>query len=294
MQSDKASEVEKIARERIAKNPGDEQAYHYLVIATVNEKAKRAEVIKMLEGCVERNAKAAVCHHGLGAMMGSNALDVGVMNALSSAGKIKDSFLKAVEHAPDFYDARRDAIQYYLQAPGIVGGSVSKAKDLAKAAPNPEHVKMFNAIIANYEKKPADAEKLLASVKLQAGDDQEGELAQLWTSTGYTYVSAKQPEKAKPIAERVIKLRPDRPGSHYNYANLLLANKDFDGALAAVNKAASLDTYKTFAIDWVLGRIHEAKGDKAAAKTAYERVLKWPKASDRLKKAVNERLAEIG
>ncbi|MGL4231917.1 MAG: hypothetical protein ACRCWJ_11195 [Casimicrobium sp.] len=44
---------------------------------------------------------------------------------------------------------------------------------------------------------------------------------------------------------------------------------------------------------WLSDKVLEAKGDKTAARAAYERARKWPRLSERLKKAINERISGL-
>jgi len=47
------------------------------------------------------------------------------------APKMKSAWEKAIALDPKNLDARTSLIQYYLQAPGFMGGSVEKAKEVA-------------------------------------------------------------------------------------------------------------------------------------------------------------------
>lgn len=64
----------------------------------------------------------------LGNAYGRKALEVGMLSKPKWAGKCRDAYEKAVAVAPGDPDARLSLMQYYLQAPGFLGGGVDKAQ----------------------------------------------------------------------------------------------------------------------------------------------------------------------
>jgi tetratricopeptide (TPR) repeat protein len=69
----------------------------------------------------------------LGNAYGRKALEVGMLSKPKWAGKCRDAYEKAVAVAPSDPDARMSLMQYYLQAPGFLGGGVDKAQAQAEA-----------------------------------------------------------------------------------------------------------------------------------------------------------------
>ena len=67
-----------------------------------------------------------------GGALGMYAKSCNKLKALSLLDDIEGSFLKAIVLDSKHIDARRALVTYYLELPGIVGGSVSKAKAYAK------------------------------------------------------------------------------------------------------------------------------------------------------------------
>lgn len=63
-----------------------------------------------------------------GRAYGRQALEANVFTMAKWAGRTRTAWEKAVELDPELLDARFDLIQYYLQAPGIVGGGRDKAE----------------------------------------------------------------------------------------------------------------------------------------------------------------------
>jgi tetratricopeptide (TPR) repeat protein len=67
-------------------------------------------------------------HYKYGGALGMKAKDANKFKALGMIGEVKESFEKAIELNPKHIEARWALLMIYIQLPGIVGGSESKAK----------------------------------------------------------------------------------------------------------------------------------------------------------------------
>lgn len=63
----------------------------------------------------------------LGNAYGSRIGQVGMFSQMSMAPKLRDAFEKTVALDPDNLDAREALVQFYLQAPAVIGGGKDKA-----------------------------------------------------------------------------------------------------------------------------------------------------------------------
>ena len=72
-------------------------------------------------------------HLWLGRVYGEKADHAGFLSAAGLAKKVRTSFERAVELAPNGWEARADLGEFYLEAPGIVGGGKEKAREQANA-----------------------------------------------------------------------------------------------------------------------------------------------------------------
>jgi len=166
----KTAEVEALARERTARNPKDDLAWWYLARVVADNAAKREQLQPGIENCVKELPLSARCQHALGTLYAALATSSGLTAGIKYASRIKDSFTKAVELAPQDFEMRRDLIQFYLQAPGLAGGSVRRAIEHAEgfAQFDPIRGKLLRADIHAYEKEWDRADVLVASVKPSA------------------------------------------------------------------------------------------------------------------------------
>ncbi len=67
-----------------------------------------------------------------------------MMSKMSMAPKLRDAFEKTVQLDPNNLDARESLLQFYLQAPSVVGGGKDKAqaqaREIAKRDPARGHL----------------------------------------------------------------------------------------------------------------------------------------------------------
>jgi tetratricopeptide (TPR) repeat protein len=96
-----------------------------------------------------------------GGALGMKAKESNKFKALGMIGEVKESFEKAIEFNPKHIEARWALVMIYIQLPGIVGGSESKAiqysNELLKLSPVDGY--LSRGQIDEYFKRYASAEK---------------------------------------------------------------------------------------------------------------------------------------
>ena len=101
--------------------------------------------------------------HWLGRTYGRRAETSGPFTAPGNASKARQYFERAVELDPRNGEALNDLFDYYLQAPGFLGGGFDKASEVAKkiAALDPAEGHFAQAQLADKRKQFAAAEQQL-------------------------------------------------------------------------------------------------------------------------------------
>ena len=291
------AEAERAATARIAARPDDMDGYAALTLSVLNgnDIARREAALKPLEACAARLPQAAMCHYGVGSVLGAQALSQGMLKALGSVGRVRDELARAVELDPLLYAARNALVQFYLVVPGIAGGSVTKAREIANGASarQPEHAKLLLALVDIGLKKHDQAEVGLASVR--AGDDKElaADVAEVWGQLGFTYLNDKQDAKARAVFERVVRDRPSSPRGHYGLGRVFTEAGQFDQAITAFERASALDRTGELPIDYRAGLAYQGKGDRDKARTLLTRFLASGKGSPKNIEDAKKRLAQM-
>jgi tetratricopeptide (TPR) repeat protein len=123
-------------------------------------------------------------HLWLGRIYGEKADKSGFMTAAGLARKVRDEFEKTVHLNPRSVDARSDLAEFYLEAPGIVGGGRDKAQGQADSllSLDPARAHWVNARIAEKKQDFTTAEQeYRAAISASHGS------ASAWLNLGLFY-----------------------------------------------------------------------------------------------------------
>ncbi len=292
-QASQLAEAEALARQRLLAQPHDDVALWAWARTVAGDAKKRAEVLPRAQACVAERPQSARCHHALGSLYGAMATSSGMTEGIKLAGKIKEHLGRAVALDPRHFAMRADLIQFYLQAPGIVGGSVRQAiaHSQAYAAFDPTRAKLLRAEVHLYERELPEAAALLATAPKNPDPALALDLNDAFSNLGFGYVQAQQFEPAKQAFERVLASDAKHAAAHFGRGRALLALQQTDEAIAAMERAVQLNPRLN--AHYRLGIAYQTKGDKAKAVAALKQALTLPlssKASD----DARQRLAALG
>lgn len=287
----KRAEIEALARERLARNPKDDIAIWYLARLVAGDATKRDEVVKRAEQCVIEQPQSARCHSAVGSLYGALAMSGGMTSGMKYVGKIKDALQKAVELAPSNYDMRRDLIQFYLQAPGIAGGSVRRATENAEAFTkiDPFRGQILMADVLAYEKKFDRAEATLQALK-PADAAQTEALTSSLSSLGFSMINGEQHKRAQALFERLVGQRASNAIAHFGLGRALLEQKQIDAAITAMERALQIDP--KINAHYRLGIAYQTRGDKPKAIALFTQFLTYA-TSGRAAEDARKRLDEL-
>lgn len=287
----KAGELEVLARERLAANPKDDVALWYWGRAVKQDGKKRQEMIARAEQCIAERPQSAHCHNLLANLIAAVASSEGISAAFRYAGRLKDTYLRAVELNPRQFAFRRDLNQFYLNAPGMIGGSVRKAvkssEDLSKL--DAARGNVLRAEVHVYEDEFDDAEALLAAIR--PGNDVElaDAVQSVTTDLGLALVDDGQAGRAQKLFERQIAGDPRYATAHLGLGRALLEQKKLDASIAALGRALQLDP--TVRAHYRLGIAHQSKGDADNALAMFRHFLTYSphgRAADDTRKRIEQ------
>lgn len=275
MKAKKYPEAERAAAAKLAQEPANAEAMaaRTEAILAAGSEARIEEAVKQAEQCVAAHAAHAGCHLVLGKALGSKAMNGGMMSAMGYAGTIRDAFKKAVELDSRNMDARFSLLQFYMMAPGIMGGGTSKAEALAAqtAALNAEAGKLMQGTLDLAADRHAKAEA--AAVAARPGADQELQDRQegLLVSIGMKYVNEKKLADSERVFRDAQKRFPDSDNVMYGIARTQQEQGRHREALAGLEQVLVKNARPH--VHFRIGQSQLALGDKAKAAASFEKAL---------------------
>jgi tetratricopeptide (TPR) repeat protein len=252
---------------------------------------KSGDAIGWFEKAIKANDKVSVHHLWLGNSLGDQAEHTNKLKLPFLARRIKSEFEKAVELDPTSIDGRHGMIQFYAQAPGVMGGNLDKAKEQAR------EIEKLNAMRGHWEM----AQLLETKDKDFAGAEREYNAALTaapdsnfaYNSLAQFYRRQKKYSEAVGVYERLLKAKPDASNAHlnigYNVAlsgqNLERGEQEIKGWLADPPKDAP--AVNTGFAHYVLGMIYDRQSKKDAARAEYQLALQFNPKNAEAKKALD-------
>jgi tetratricopeptide (TPR) repeat protein len=247
-------------------------AQYYLGRIAFNE-GLYDEASEYLEEATEADDRQAAYFEWYGKALGNVAQKSNMVRQGMLAPKMKAAWERAVQLDPKSTGPRLSLVEYYMQAPGFMGGSKEKAEATAReimALDPAEGHRVLGSIYAR-NKKVAEAEKeYLEAARLNP---------QYKNALVGFYLAEQQHEKAFVLLEEALKKSPDDMLVQYQVGRTSAVS-----GLRLEQGEAALRKYLTYTpkpnepslagANMRLGQILEKKGNKPAAKKHYDTALK--------------------
>jgi tetratricopeptide (TPR) repeat protein len=173
----------------------------------------------------------------LGRVYGRRAETSSFLTAPSFASKAREAFERAVELNPSNKDALADLFDYYLNAPGFMGGGYDKASAVAQrtVAIDPPEAYYEKAKLAEKRKQYSSEEEHLRQA-VAAAPHQVGHLvtlAKFLANQGRT-------QESDQVFQQAETVNPNAPSVWYAHADILIKQKrDLDQARSLLQKYLS-------------------------------------------------------
>jgi len=294
-QAERWDELQRVAAARVAAQPEDAQAVLGVALAALardNAPARQA-AIQRAEACIEKQPKAVPCHYSLGVVLGIQAMSEGLFKAARSAGTIRDALQAAHENDPAWFPARSALSEFYLMAPGMMGGSTTKAAELARSAPKPEQALLLQARGAMLEKKFDVALQAFMALPSQP-DAAAAEDARAWAvQCVLAVVGAGQAAKAQPLAEKLAREQSRYAQPVFALARVRAEAGAHEEALKLYEQSATLKGAEDLPLAYRMGIELQELGRKAEAKAAFTRYIAAGKGSKNSKDDAKKRLEQL-
>ena len=271
----KYAEVERAISSKLATdaNYADALVAKVDLILIEGKVARLDEGLKLAEQCIASNPKNSECHEALGNVLGTKAEKGGMMAGISSLGKIRDAFKKALELDPRNFNAANSLMTFYLEVPGLMGGSNSKAKDVI-AETQKVSPAVASLLQAKFDLKDEKIEKAKNNV-LAVNTNGNAVIAQLQNEIAVeiaqSFVKDKKFVEAEKMFREVTQRFPDSSVAYLGLGRSLQEQGRVKEALPQLEKSLSIEI--TGAAFYRLGKTWQALGDKPKAISFFEKAL---------------------
>ncbi len=235
------------------------------------------EGIRQFERCVAIDEKNAECHAWLGNALGMSAQQTNKFKLPFLAKRTKREFDRAVELDPGNVDGRSGEIEYYLYAPGFLGGSIDKAREQAAGIEKRDRLRgaLAYALIADHKKDAKASEIAYERAVAVAPDSVAG-----YSGLVNLYVREQRWTEAFATLDRISAHVPTEHNVPIRIARIAAMSgeqlqRGEDGVkrwIANPPSQATLDNKAT--AHFRLAQIYEKTSRKELARTEYEQALR--------------------
>jgi tetratricopeptide (TPR) repeat protein len=259
---------------RISGAPRDAESYNLLCRAYF-ALADWDSGIQACEKAVSLDPGNSQYHLWLGRVYGEKADHSHFLTAAGLAKKVRSEFETAVSLNPNNVEARTDLAEFYLEAPGIVGGGRDKAEAQAQkiAALDPVRAGWVKARLAEKNSDPIAAENdYRAAIAASHGS------ALAWRNLAYFYRQSERLDAMEDAIRHASAAPMDQPEVLMECANMLIRTKrDLPQAIQLLRRYLSssltVEAGPAFKAHYLLGTALEQQGNKAGAAQEYRAAL---------------------
>jgi tetratricopeptide (TPR) repeat protein len=275
------------AMERQIQNSPTAEAYNLLCRAHYELDAWEAG-IPDCEKAAQLDPANGLYHLWLGRIYGLKADHTGFLSGARLAGKVRKEFERAVELSPDSWVARTDLAEFYIEAPGIVGGGEDKARAEAKQIA-PLNPAMAHWVIARIAEKNKDLSTAEEEYRAAITASHNG--ARAWLNLAGFYRHSNRLDDMENALRSMDSSQLDHPAALVDGASLLLrTGRDYSMAIRFVRRYLSSNTDEeapAFKAQYLFGQLLEKQGNPAAAADQYRAALAIAPSFARARDALN-------
>ena len=241
----KFEEAKNILEEIIDKD--DKNAEAFFLLGKMNMALREFEdASDAFEEAVELNKGSSEYHFWLGRAYGLDAMESSFITKAILAPKIKKQFEIAVALDGNNIGARVALAQYYLQAPGIMGGDVDKALEQGEELLKLDEINGRTILAQVYQKKEQNdlAVKQYNLLLEKYGNDKK--YAGIYNAYGYWLLSQEKVNEAIAAFKKQIELVPERANAYDSLGDAYKKAGKIKLAIEQYKKALEIDpNFKT-------------------------------------------------
>lgn len=246
-----------------------------LQVRLLLQQGQPEQAVDAAEEAVELGPESAQAHYWLGNAYGMRIGQLGSVRQAMMAPRLRDAFERALALDPDIHEARVSLVEYYLQAPAIMGGGLDKARaqaaELARRDPPRGHY--ARGRIAQNQQDLAGAASAYAAAHAARPENLNYRMA-----SGLAYQANRQWAQAHALFADWVRQDPKAASAWYQLGRTAaLSGEQLEEGAAALRTYLALPPAPNLAPAhhaWFrLGQIQAQAGDKAAARESYGKAL---------------------
>ena len=272
LQQGRVDEAGNLLRQALSAQPGDAKA-HQLLCRVYYAQDMADSAVHECELATSNAPTESEHQVWLGRAYGLKASQANPLIAYGLAKRVRSSFELAVQLNSANVHAMSDLGQYYVAAPGFVGGGLDKAETLAGQMQSrfPAQAHRLRGFIANKRKDAATAEAEFRAATA-------GKAPEAFIDLGQFYEEHGQPDKAVAALQAGIAADPMKDAALVDAASILttaqrapeLAEQLLRDYLSSTAKSDSAPAFK---VHVQLGDLLHHRGDSAGARREYAAAL---------------------
>ncbi len=212
-------------------------------------------------------------HLWLGRAYGEKADHSSFFSATGLAKKVRSEFEAAVRLDPSNVEARADLADFYVEAPGIMGGGVNKAANQAQqlAALDPAQAHLVRAQIAEKDNDQAAAEREFRAA-IQASGGKPG----TWMDLAQFYRRTNRFDEMQAAIQQATAAQKNQHVLLAAAEVLIQTQRDLPAAAELLRRYLASETVEdapAFKAHYLLGSLLERQGNTQAAAQEYRNAL---------------------
>lgn len=268
-----AGEARRMLNQEVQQDSNNAQAYHLLCRLDYQLELWDS-ALKMAEKSVSLSPQNSAYHEWLGRAAGRKAENSNPFTAFNLARRVHAEFERAVALDGSNLSARADLAEYYLEAPGFLGGDKSKARQQADAVAAKDRG-LADYIRARVDEKQGNnqTEQEYRKAISDSGND-----SRYWTELAYFYRRAGRMQDMEAAISQSLRASRQSNLPDYDGAYLLLrTGRDVPGAIQMLRSYLSgahlSEEGPAFHAHLMLGTLLEKQGNPKGAADEYRAAL---------------------
>ena len=251
--------------------------------------ANYKDAAKWLDAAIARDPRHVEAYIWRGRTYVQEIQTVNFLRKGAVAGRARSMFEKAVELDPSSFEAREAKTEYLMNAPGIAGGSIDKARAEATAAKRASPVRGA-LLVGRVEEKAGNssaAEAEYRAITTSFPDSSGG-----WDALTTLYQSQSRWDDAFRIIDDRLRANPNDNGMLYQLGRAAsLSGQRLEAGEEALRRYLARDNArKAFdgTVHYRLGAIRERRGDAQGARAEYELAIALDPRNEAAKRALEK------